>query len=152
LVLRDVISITEEGRKLQLKLDLQGSIKLWEFRIKTKSIITILVDPSYDSKAYLIRMNDLDYQFETANILLKFLDKYYHEDFKKFLIDEIEISIKEDLFTARILAQEEMNKYQNDEKLMFNGFLNDLELERFMVQKKGIEAVFLAQGNIQLNR
>ena len=37
LVLRDVISISEEGRKLQLKLDLQGSIRLWKFRIKTKS-------------------------------------------------------------------------------------------------------------------
>jgi hypothetical protein len=152
LVLRDVISILEQSRKLQLKLDLQGSIRLWKFRFKTKSIITIMVDPVYDSKAYLVRMNDLDYNFETANILLKFLDKYYHEDFKQFLIAEIEISIKEDLFTARILAQEEMNKYQTDEKLMFNGYLNDLELERFEVQKKGIEAVFLAQGNIQLNR
>ncbi len=152
LQLRDVISISEANRKLQLKLDLQGSIRFWKFRFKAKSKLNILVDPIYDANANIIRMTDMDYQFETSNILLKFLDRYYHKEFKEFLIEEIEISIKEDLFTARILAQEEMNKFQGNQNLLFNGYLSDLALERFEVQKKGIEAVFLAQGNIQFNR
>lgn len=152
LKLKDVKQIGEREGKLFFELDLLGSIRFWFFRIRLKSRLTFELRPVYDHKRYLIRVKDLDYRFTTANILLKLLNRYYYEDFKRFLEEIIEISIKEDLFTARILAQEEMNKYQRDEKLIFNGFLNDLELERIQVEKRGIEAVFHAQGNIQLTR
>ncbi len=152
LKLRDVISISENNKRLEFKLDLFGSVRMWKFRFKMKSVLTFEVDPIYDAKNHLIKVKEVDYNFETPNLLLKVFDRYYHNEFKEFLKESIEISIKEDLFTARILAQEEMNKYQENEKLIFNGYLNDLELERFEVQKRGIEAVFLAQGSIQFTR
>ncbi|MCP4124276.1 MAG: DUF4403 family protein [Bacteroidetes bacterium] len=152
LKLRDVKRITQRDKKLVFELDLFGSIKLWFFRIKQKSTLSFELTPLYDHKEYMVRVKDLDYRLTTPNILLKIFDKYYHDEFQKFLEEVIEISIKEDLFTARILAQEEMNRHQKGERHIFNGFLNDLELERINVEKRGLEAVFLAQGNIQLTR
>jgi hypothetical protein len=152
LKLKDVRQIGERDGKLFFELDLIGSIKFWFFRIRLKSRLAFELSPVYDHKKYIIRVKDLDYHFNTANILLKLFDRHYHDEFQGFLEKIIEISIKEDLFTARILAQEEMNKYQRSEKLIFNGYLNDLELERIQVEKRGIEAVFHAQGNIQLTR
>jgi len=152
LKLRDVKSITQRDKKLVFELDLFGSIRIWFLCIKQKSTLTFELAPLYDHKEYIVRVKDLDYKLETPNILLKIFDKYYHDEFQKFLEEEIEISIKEDLFTARILAQEEMNRHQKGEKLIFNGFLNDLELERINVEKRGLEAVFLAQGKIQMTR
>ena len=81
---------------------------------------------------------------ELRNILKNVCDDSQGTVFRKL--------VKEDLFNARISAQEEMNKHQKSEKLIFNGFLNDLELERIKVEKRGLEAVFLAQGNIQMTR
>ena len=152
LKLRDVKRISRQDNKLLFELDLVGSIRIWFLRIKQKSTLTIELNPVYDPKDYIIRVKDLDYEFNTANILLKVFDKYYHEEFLEFLEEVIEIPIKEDLFAARILAQEEMNRHQKEGKLSLNGFLNDLELERINVEKRGLEAVFLAQGNIQWTR
>lgn len=149
LKLREVKQISGSDKRLEFRLDLFGSIRIWKFRFRTKSVLTFEADPIYDPKTRMIKVEDVDYRFETANILLKILDRYYHDDFQEFLKESIEISIEEDLFTAKILAQEEMNKYQHDENLLFHGYLNNLELERFEVTRKGIEAVFLAQGDIQ---
>jgi hypothetical protein len=152
LKLKEVKQIGERDKKLFLELDLIGSVRFWFLRFRLKSLLTIELNPVYDHKKYILRVKDLEYQFQTANLLMKLFDRHYHHEFKKFLEDFIEISIKEDLFTARIMAQEEMNKYQNDEKMIFNGFLNDLELERLSVEQRGIEAVFHAQGTIQMTR
>ena len=152
LKLRDVKRISSRDKKLILVLDLFGSIRIWKFRFKQKSVLTLEMDPIYDPKNYIIRAKNVDYNFETPNLLLKVLDKYYHDDFKEYIEEIIEVSIKEDLFSARIQAQEVMNQHQKDEKLIFNGILKDLEMERIEIQQKGIKAVFLAQGNIQLTR
>lgn len=150
LKLRDVVQIASNNKKLAFKLDIFGSVRFWKFRFKTKSLLSLVVDPYYDAKTHYIKVKDIDYKFETANLILKVLDKFYHNAFKDFLRDSIEIGIEEDLFYARTQAQDAMNEYQQTENLVFNGYLNDLELERFEVQPKGLEAVFLAQGNIQL--
>lgn len=149
LKLHDVRQIFQRNGKLVFELDLFGSIKLWLFRIRLKSLLTFELTPVYDQKADLIRVKDLDYRFQTANILLKLLDRRYHGEFREFLEEVIDIPLREDLFNARMLAQEEMNRYQKDGKFMFNAYLSDLELERITVEKRGIEAVFFAQGNIQ---
>ncbi len=152
LKLREVKRIKSEDKKLVFNLDLLGSVKIWKFRFKTKSILNLAVEPIYDPKNHIIKVKDIDYSFETPNLLLKILDKYYHDAFQEYLEEIIEISIKEDLFSARIQAQDIMNEHQKDVKLIFNGILKDLEMERIEVQQKGIQAVFLAQGSIQLTR
>lgn len=152
LKLRDVKQIGERDKKLFFELDMVGSIRVWKFRIRLKSILAFNLTPVYDPQDQIIRVKDLTYKFQTPNLLLKLLDRHYHEEFNHFLEEVIEIPIKEDLFTAKIMAQEEMNKHQRSEKLIFNGFLSDLELERFKIEQRGVEAVFLARGNIQLNR
>lgn len=149
LKMRDVRQIFQRNGKLVFELDLFGSIKLWFLRIRLKSMLTFELSPVYDQKANVIRVKDLDYRFQTPNILLRLLDRRYHEEFREFLEEVIDIPLREELFTARMLAQEEMNRYQKDNKFMFNAYLSDLELERITVEKRGIEAVFFAQGNMQ---
>lgn len=152
LKLQDVKQIGQRDGKLFFELALQGSIKFLWFRFRLRSTLNFELVPVYDNKQYMVRVKNLDYEFTTSNILLNIFDKYYHAEFKRFLEEHVEISIREDLFTARIMAQEEMNKYQRKEKLIFNGYLNDLELERLSVEKKGIEAVFHAGGAVEFVR
>ena len=101
LQLRDVKQVGQRDNKLFLELDLIGSIRFWFLRIKQKSHLSIELNPIYDHKRHILRVKDLDYKFQTANLLLKVFDRHYHEEFKIFLEEFIEISIKEDLFTAR---------------------------------------------------
>ena len=151
LIVKDV-EVKEKEKDLVANLSLEGAIKIGFLRIKTKGILNMVGKPYYQSTDKTIRMKDLKYAFKSKNILLKLLDKYYHFRFQKFLEELIVIPIDEALFKAKILAQEEINKYQQDPKLVFNGLLEDLALERISIEERTLNAVFFAQGNLRLTR
>ncbi len=149
LTIKDV-DIKEKEKELSTDLSLEGSINIWFLKIRTKGILNVIGNPYYQTKDKTIRMKDLKYTFKSKNLVLKLLDKYYHKRFLSFLKDLIIIPIDEALFKAKILAQEEMNHHQKESRFVFNGILNDLELERLKVEERTIKAVFLAQGNLRL--
>ncbi len=144
--------VTESKMKLQVDSTLNGSVRLGPFRFATKGNMICQFTPVYDSKLKVIKVTQLDYQIKTKNLVLKLLDKIYHLPFKEFLEEIIELPVEELMFTAKIKAQEEINKHQQNPRFLFNGVLKDVDLERISVTAEEINAVFLVNGSMLLTR
>ena len=144
--------VSEARKKLHVESALTGSVRLGPFRFATKGRMICEFTPVYDAKLKVIKVKQLDYQIRTRNLVLKLLDRIYHLPFKDFLEEIIELPVEELMFSAKIKAQEEINKHQQNPRYIFNGVLNDVELERINLTEEEINAVFLINGNMLLTR
>lgn len=151
LLIKDV-DIKEQAGKLLSSLIVEGTIKFAFFSFKAKAVFFVDGVPYYESSDKTIRVKEVNYTLDTKNLLLRILDKYYHNSFKAFLSRWMSINVEESLFKARMLAQEEMNKRQEVTNFMFNSVLKDLSIERILVKEQEVEAVFFSQGKLRLAR
>ena len=146
------IALGYEDKKLWVDLEISGTAKWWKITKIVKGKLRISGNLKYlvDKKTAITQ--DLDYKILESDFIILQIDKRHHAEFRKLLIDFLRVNVREELFNARIAAQEEINKAQNDPSFIVNGALHDLEIERLYANEKGIRATLVANGRLHLNR
>ena len=146
------IELSHARNKLQVNLHIQGQAKWWRVTKKAKGILKIEGNLAYNPIKKLVYTSDLDYTIDANDPVIKLVDNKYHTEFKQQLERFLRLNVREELFNAKIAAQEEINKIQNNPEFLVNGALLDLEIEKIYADKEGIKAVLTARGKLHLNR
>lgn len=146
------IELGFENKKLWVDLEIAGFAKWWKIKKIVKGKLRISGNLKYLADKKMAITEDLDYKILESDFIILQIDKRHHKEFRSLLIDFLRLNVSEELFNARIAAQEEINKAQNDPSLIVNGALNDLEVEKLYANEKGIRATFIANGRLHLNR
>ncbi|MBX7226097.1 MAG: DUF4403 family protein [Chitinophagales bacterium] len=146
------IELSHVRNKLQVHLHIQGQAKWWRVTKKAKGILKMEGNLAYNPVKKLVHAIDVDYAIDANDAVIKLIDNKYHHDFKQQLTRFLRLNVREELFNAKIAAQEEINKIQSNPEFFVNGALLDLEIERIYADKEGIKATLKASGKLHLNR
>jgi hypothetical protein len=103
----------------------------------------------YDSKKFVVSTQDLDYHLETKNFIIKYIDYKYHKELLQALKGLLTVDIEEELFNAKVAAQELLNDYQSQRKWI-SGVIHTLDVDRLNIKPEGLRALFIAEGQLQL--
>lgn len=148
LVLEDFI-IREHHGKILADIPFWSSYKNSWLTVEGKGTMQLEGLVRYRSEKFLVHTEDLDFDISTKNLIIKYINRRYHHILLEAINDLLKIDVQEDLFLAKIAAQEQINNYQSQSSWV-SGIINNLDLERYAVKNDGIHAVFVADGQLQL--
>lgn len=146
------IHLGYENKCLFVDLDITGVAKWWKLEKIIEGKLRITGNLRYIADKKMIITKDLDFSIIKSNFIVKQIDKKHHLVFKEMLVEFLRLNISEELFNARIAAQEELNNAQNDPSYFVNGVLNDMQVEKIYSNEKGIRATIVINGRLHLNR
>ncbi|HPA36996.1 MAG TPA: DUF4403 family protein, partial [Chitinophagales bacterium] len=92
----------------------------------------------------------LQYTLETESTILRWIDRLYHKDLIAFLGEFLQYNFREELFHAKVEAQQQLHTLQNQSSWI-SGTIHELDLERMTIESDGLHAIFLAEGKLQLS-
>ena len=148
-LLLDDFSISEKNNNLMVSIPFHGKYERKWVAIHGKGVIHIEGNIKYISNKYIVEPQNIDYTITTRNMIIKYIDYKYHT----ILLDNIKsiltVNIEEELFSAKIAAQEQINDIQAQQRWV-SGIISSMDLERFSLKSNGIQAVFVADGDLQL--
>lgn len=140
-----------EGTKAVVELPFCIHARFLFIRIRRRGTATFRGSLTFNNPQYTIRTRNLSYTLQTNSWLLKIVDWRYRSDILEFLSGFIVYNFREEIFHARVHAQELLNEYQHDNRWI-NGTVNELDLERLTVDPDALRGVFHARGKLHLVR
>lgn len=106
--------------------------------------------PYFDEASASIKMKDLDYDLETKNKLLKTANWLAHGKFLSMIEPYFAIPVGEQLNEGKKMIQENLAGNKFNKSLNLNGKLNELTPSEIKVTPKGIQALILAKGKLEI--
>lgn len=141
--------IREHHGKILADIPFWGRYSNRWLSIEGKGTVLLQGQVRYRSEKFLVHTEDLDFDIVTHNWIIKYINWRYHHILLDAIKDLLKIEVQEDLFLAKIAAQEQINNYQSQNSWV-NGIINNLDLERYAVKNDGIHAIFVADGQLQI--
>ncbi len=148
LILEDFI-IKEHQGKILADIPFWGRYSNSWLTVEGKGTMLLQGLVRYRSEKFLVHTEALNFDIITKNWIIKYINWRYHHILLEVLNNLLKIDVKEDLFLAKIEAQEQINNYQSQSSWV-SGIINNLDLERYSVKNDGIHAIFVADGQLQL--
>lgn len=140
-----------EGTKAVIELPFCVNARFWFFRRKLFGTATFKGSLTFNNPPFTIRTRNLDYTLQTSSWLLKLVNWRRHREIVDFLSGFVTYNFREEIFHARVHAQELLNEYQHDNRWI-NGTVNELELDRLTIDPDALRGVFHARGKLHLVR
>ncbi len=138
-----------EGTKACVELPFYVDARLWFIKKRLSGTASFSASISFNNPQYTIRTRNLNYTLKTKSWLLKIADYWYHHKINHFLTGFLVYNFQEEIFHARVHAQEQLNDFQQENEWV-NGTINELELERLTLDPDAVRAVFHAEGKLHL--
>lgn len=140
-----------EGTKAVMELPFYVDARWWFIRRRLYGTATFRGSLSFNNPPFTIRTRNLEFSLQTSSWLLKLANRRYHRDILEFLSGFVVYNFREEIFHARVHAQELLNEYQHDNRWI-NGTVNELELDRLTIDPDALRGVFHAKGKLHLVR
>ena len=140
-----------QGTKAVVHMPFSLESKRWFLKRKMNGIAVFKGSINFHQPKYVVKTRNLNYELKTDSLVLKMIDSLYHRQLIEFLAHFLQYNFKEELFHAKIEAQQQINSFQSQTNWL-NGNINELDLERITIENEGIHAVFLAEGKLHLIR
>jgi len=138
-----------KGSQLAANLSFDVDAK-WKFiKQKANGSITATAFIEYLQDDFLIRTRNLNYALDSKNVLLKGIDRYYHEQIIEQLYQLLQYTFEAELQKVKEDAQQQINSLQEQSKWM-SGTLNTLKVDKILIDDDGVHAILLADGFIGL--
>jgi hypothetical protein len=140
-----------------IKLYAKGNFLIVKFKF-TASKSGILKDakgkfylygkPVFDMESHILKVDSLDYDLRTKNLILNALDWFKHEKFRKKLQSMIIIDLKDQIKDAQNQVQDVISNVQIGNDLILNGNIENISLKGVYLLSKDISIHMIAKGNI----
>jgi hypothetical protein len=137
------------NRKVYMEIPMVASWKTKFITLTAHLIVHATGIIKYEPSKFTVAVTEIDFTYSSKNILLPFVNMIYHNDIIEALEDFLQFDIKEDLEQAMSKAQGQLDKF-SEETPLISGHLEHLEMERIDLKDQLAEAIFLAEGKIQL--
>jgi hypothetical protein len=142
--------VKNKGTKVQIEVPFTIYAKRWYLKKQYEGKAIFLCSIIFNDPNYSIRTRNLSYTIESKSMLLKWIDKLYHKQILDFLNNFLVYDFKEELYIAKLQAQEQLNDFQVERDWIHGNILN-IDLERITIDHDALRAVFLANGKLEVN-
>jgi hypothetical protein len=142
--------VKNKGTKVQIEIPFTIYAKRWYLKKQYEGKAIFLCSIIFNDPNYSIRTRNLSYTIESKSMLLKWIDKLYHKQILDFLNNFLVYDFKEELYIAKLQAQEQLNDFQVERDWIHGNILN-IDLERITIDHDALRAVFLANGKLEVN-
>jgi hypothetical protein len=142
--------VKNKGTKVQIEVPFTIYAKRWYLKKQYEGKAIFLCSIIFNDPNYSIRTRNLSYTVESKSMLLKWIDKLYHKQILDFLNNFLVYDFKEELYIAKLQAQEQLNDFQVERDWIHGNILN-IDLERITIDHDALRAVFLANGKLEVN-
>lgn len=138
----DSINLYGSNNKIVINLKVSGSIN---------GNIYLKGTPYYDANSQSIKVQDVDYDLDTKNQLLKSADWLAHGLFIKKIEPYLTFSIKDQLEETRGLIQQGLTNHRINKNIVLNGRLTQLMPKEIYLTEKSMNAVVLINGTLKVD-
>lgn len=135
------VSIWQNNNKLIIALELLGSIK---------GTIYLSGYPNYNSATKEIFFDQLAYELDTKNILLKSANWLAQGTILKKIQDNCRYSIRENLEEGETTLASYLNNYSPSKGIFINGAFNSIEFDKIELTEKAIIAFLTTTGKVSV--
>jgi hypothetical protein len=142
--------VKNKGTKVQIEIPFTIYAKRWYLKKQYEGKAIFLCSIIFNDPNYSIRTRNLSYTIESKSMLIKWIDKLYHKQILDFLNNFLVYDFKEELYIAKLQAQEQLNDFQVERDWIHGNILN-IDLERITIDHDALRAVFLANGKLEVN-
>ena len=143
-------AFSNQGTKAVVDFPFTLDAKWWIFRKTFKGTASLKGSINFHQPRYFIKTRNLQYTLETESTILRWIDRFYHKDLIAFLGEFLQYNFREELFHAKVEAQQQLHTLQNQSSWI-SGTIHELDLERMTIESDGLHAIFLAEGKLQLS-
>jgi Domain of unknown function (DUF4403) len=140
-----------DGTKARVELPFYVDARWWFIKRRLHGVAVFKGSLAFNTPPFSIKTRNLNYSLTTNSWLLKIADSWYHSDILHFLSGFLIYNFREEIFHARIHAQEQLNEYQHG-NAWINGTVNEMDLDRVTIDPDALRAVFHAKGKLHLVR
>lgn len=151
LAFKDSSFVVTKKKKIHID-DIEVYGKGGEVFIKTRmsdavrATIYLKGKPAYDPTTMEIYFQNLDYEVNTQQAMLKAASWLLKSTLKKKLETAFRYNMKEDLDGAKASIKTYLDGYKYEDMLEVKGYLGNLALKGVSADEKGIKAIFYADG------
>lgn len=103
----------------------------------------------YQKENFLIKTRNLSYELDSKNVILNGIDKYYHEQIIEQLQELLQYTFEDELQKVKEDAQRQIDSLQ-EQSTWISGTLNNLNVDKILIDSDGVHAILLADGFIDL--
>ncbi|RNI28773.1 DUF4403 family protein [Rufibacter latericius] len=145
------ITLSGKGTKLLLALDLSGQTKAAFLTKKFNGKVWLQGTPFYDAASQSIQVKDLEYTLQTKDQLVNTAQWLLQNRFKAELEKQMVFPVKKQLTTIREALQSGLKENQLQERFLLRGADFSFEPDTLYLTPTGIQAHFLASGQLTLS-
>jgi hypothetical protein len=151
ILLKEFIVNSSNNAKAQIEIPFIIYANKWYLKKQYEGKAIFLCSLMFDNATFTIKTRNLSYTTVSKSLLIKWIDRIYHQKIIAFLDSFLVYDYKEELYLAKLHAQEELDSFQVD-KSWIHGNILDLDLEQITIDYDALRGVFLANGKLEVNR
>ena len=130
------------GEKIVVQAKLEGSLN---------GTIFLSGTPAYDPKKQTIVINDLNFNLDTRNKLIKVANWLFHKKFIRKIKEAIQLPMKSTLDDTKKEAQKMLKNYKVTDGITLRGVLDDLHIDKIVMTPESIITWILASGKMSVD-
>jgi len=130
------------GEKIVVQAQLEGSLN---------GTIFLSGTPVFDPEKQTIVINDLNFNLDTRNKLIKVANWLFHRKFIRKIKEAIQLPMKETLEDTKKEAQKMLENYKVTDGITLKGTLDDLHIDKIVMTPDSIITWILASGQMKVD-
>ena len=131
------LDIYSNNEKLAVKAEATGSYN---------GVFNLTCKPSFDPRTNIFTVDDLDFDMDTQNILLKTADWFLHSKIRNVIKENINMDLTRRMKQAHEMAQKAMDQVKLTDNIVLKGRVRDIKLQDVIVKKDKISIQVYAEG------
>lgn len=141
----------QDGRSVILKgLEIYGNGDHLMVRVETTGsvdgIFYLTCKPVFDPRTNVLSVEDLDFDIDSRNLLLRSADWFLHGTFRRAIQEKLNVDLTQRLAQAREMAGKSMSRVQLADNVFLSGKVKDMRLNDLMVQKDKLSVRVYLEG------
>ena len=129
--------LSGNGEKLVVKLVTEGSLE---------GIVYLTAKPVFNLQTNLFSVEDVDFDMQTQNMLLKSADWFLHGSIRSYIQEQLNMNLSKQLDQSRQIASTALTRMKLMEHLFLNCDIKDLKLKDVIVQQDRISVQVFTEG------
>lgn len=134
------VKVYGSNNKMIIGTTLSGSIN---------GVIYFTGNPVFDSATSSIKVNEIDFDLETKNALLKTANWLLHNKIKKTIEQNLIFPIGDKLEESKKMINKNISNNYITKNILLNGVLNDLNIDNIYMTQESIKVAVIFKGSLK---
>lgn len=105
--------------------------------------------PYYDTLSSSLRMNDIDFDLETKNTLIKTANWLMHKKFTKMIENNMVFPIGSKIEDSKNLINKELQSYNINKNIILNGKISEIKVQNIYLAPEAVKIAIIFKGGLK---